>query len=188
MSFACFWPVFSSFRIWSSFMSFNNSIFVSLHLKIQNCTDLKLVCKQDWNFNELNFYICMIKNKHVIYQQRRSRWEKLCPRSWKRSSPIRFGPFPRPLAQSFSSGPRSRVLLPWGFRNLVIGTVYHPPSTDAPAMLDYLSSCLSALESRFCNCGFIILGDFNRLNISRARLKYNYNLHQLINFPTLYAR
>jgi hypothetical protein len=34
---------------------------------------------------------------------------------------------------------------------LVIGTVYHPPSADAPAMLDYLSSCLSALESRFSN-------------------------------------
>ena len=72
--------------------------------------------------------------------------------------------------------------LPRGFSNLVIGTFYHPPSADAPAMLDYLSSCLSALESRFSNYGFIILGDFNRLNISR--LKYNYNLRQLINFPT----
>jgi hypothetical protein len=72
--------------------------------------------------------------------------------------------------------------LPRGFSNLFIGTVYHPSSADAPAMLDYLSSCLSTLESRFSNCGFIILGDFNRLNISR--LKYNYNLRQLINFPT----
>ena len=67
--------------------------------------------------------------------------------------------------------------LPRGFSNLVIGTVYHPPSADAPAMLDYLSSCLSALESRFSNCGFIILGDFNRLNISC--LKYNYNLREV---------
>jgi hypothetical protein len=72
--------------------------------------------------------------------------------------------------------------LPRGFSNLVIGTVYHPPSAGAPAMLDYLSTCLSALESRFSDCGFIILGDFKRLNISR--LKYNYNLRQLINFPT----
>ena len=34
-----------------------------------------------------------------------------------------------------------------------------------------------------CRVYIIILGDFNRLNISR--LKYNYNLRQLINFPTL---
>jgi exonuclease III len=68
--------------------------------------------------------------------------------------------------------------LPRGFNNLVIGTVYHPPSTNGPAMLDYLSSCLSSLESRFPNCGLIILGDFNRLSISR--LIHSYNLCQLV--------
>ncbi len=72
--------------------------------------------------------------------------------------------------------------LPRGFNNLVIGTVYHPPSANGPAMLDYLSSCLSSLESRFPNCGLIILGDFNRLSISR--LIHNYNLCQLVKFPT----
>ena len=55
--FVCFLPVFSSFRIYSCFISFNISIFVSLALKIHNCTDLKLVRKQHWNFNEFNFYI-----------------------------------------------------------------------------------------------------------------------------------
>jgi hypothetical protein len=49
-------------------------------------------------------------------------------------------------------------------------------------MLDYLSNCLSLLESRFLNCGRIILGDFNKLNVSR--LKSCYNLKQLVNFPT----
>jgi hypothetical protein len=39
------------------FVSFNISIFVSLALKIHDCTDLKLVRKQHWNFNEFNFYI-----------------------------------------------------------------------------------------------------------------------------------
>lgn len=72
--------------------------------------------------------------------------------------------------------------LPRGFNNLVIGCVYHPPNADGPAMQDYLSNSLSTLESRFSNCGFIILGDFNKLNVSR--LKHNYNLRQLVSFPT----
>ena len=55
--FMCFLPFFLSFRIRSCFISFNISIFVSLALKIHNCTDLKLVRKQHWNFNEFNFYI-----------------------------------------------------------------------------------------------------------------------------------
>jgi exonuclease III len=71
--------------------------------------------------------------------------------------------------------------LPRAFNNLVIGTVYHPSSTDGPPMLDYLSSFLSTFESCFPSCGLIILGDFNRLSISR--LIHHYNLHQLINFP-----
>ena len=72
--------------------------------------------------------------------------------------------------------------LPRGYNNLVIGTVYHPPSADNLAMLNYLMNCLSTLESLFSNCAFIILGDFNRLNISQ--LKSNYGLRQLVNFPT----
>ena len=56
--FGCFLLVFSNFRIRVLYLSsFNFSIFVSLALKINNCTDLKLVRKQHWNFNEFNFYI-----------------------------------------------------------------------------------------------------------------------------------
>jgi hypothetical protein len=55
--FVCFLPVFSNFRTRSCFISFIISIFVSLALKIHNCTDPKLVRKQHWNFNEFNFYI-----------------------------------------------------------------------------------------------------------------------------------
>jgi hypothetical protein len=52
--FVCFLPVFSSFRIRVLYLS----TFVSLALKIHNCTaGLKLVRKQHWNFNEFNFYI-----------------------------------------------------------------------------------------------------------------------------------
>ena len=49
-------------------------------------------------------------------------------------------------------------------------------------MLNYLSNCLSVMESRFPNCGFIILGDFNKLYTSRLRT--GYDLKQLVNFPT----
>ena len=72
--------------------------------------------------------------------------------------------------------------LPRGIINLIIGTVYHPSSADNSDMLDYLSNCLSLLESRFPNCGLIILGDFNKLNVSRLRSCYNQK--QLVNFPT----
>ena len=72
--------------------------------------------------------------------------------------------------------------LPRGFTNLIVGTVYHPPSAENAAMLNYLSNCLSVMESRFPNCGFIILGDFNKLNTSRLRT--GYDLKQLVNFPT----
>ena len=39
------------------FYIFQHFHFVRLALKIHNCTDLKLVRKQHWNFNEFNFYI-----------------------------------------------------------------------------------------------------------------------------------
>jgi hypothetical protein len=45
--------VFTSFRIR---IQFNFSIFVSLALKIHNCTDLKFVREQHWNFNELTLF------------------------------------------------------------------------------------------------------------------------------------
>jgi hypothetical protein len=55
-SFCVFLASFLEFS-YSCFISFNFSIFVSLALKTHNCTDLKLVRKQQWNFNEFNFYI-----------------------------------------------------------------------------------------------------------------------------------
>ena len=39
------------------FYIFQHFHFVRLALKIHNCTDLKLVRKQHWNFNEFHFYI-----------------------------------------------------------------------------------------------------------------------------------
>ena len=72
--------------------------------------------------------------------------------------------------------------LPRGFSCLVIGVVYHPPSADDNAMITYLLNCLSYIESTFSNAAVMIVGDFNRLDISQ--LTTGYNLKQLVKFHT----
>ena len=72
--------------------------------------------------------------------------------------------------------------LPRGISQVIIGTLYHPPGADDQLMLDYLYKSLSSIESRYPNCGIILLGDFNKLNVSG--LNGNFNLKQIIMFPT----
>ena len=72
--------------------------------------------------------------------------------------------------------------LPRGVSNIVIGVVYHPPNAVNSRMLDYLSKCLGDLESRYPNCGIFVRGDLNNLN--DIRLKSNFNLKQILQFPT----
>ena len=43
-------------------------------------------------------------------------------------------------------------------------------------------NCLSSIESRCSNCGIILLGDFNKLDV--AKLKSSFKLKQIVNFPT----
>ena len=74
------------------------------------------------------------------------------------------------------------VRLPRGYSSIVLGVVYHPPRANDQDLLQYLHTCLSLIESRFFNCGILLVGDFNKLNISR--LENNYNLKQIVNFPT----
>ncbi len=72
--------------------------------------------------------------------------------------------------------------LPRGVSSIVVGTVYHPPRADNTAMLTYLMDSLSLIETRHPNCGIILLGDFNGLNV--AKLKSSVQLKQIVNFPT----
>ena len=72
--------------------------------------------------------------------------------------------------------------LPRAINNIIVGTVYHPPSAHNPDMLEYLMNCLSSIESQFSNSGIVLLGDFNHLNTTR--LKTSYDLQQIVNFPT----
>ena len=67
--------------------------------------------------------------------------------------------------------------LPRGLSCIIVGSIYHPPSAHAETMINYLLEQLASIESTYLNCGFMILGDFNNLNISR--IKNQFRLKQL---------
>ena len=71
--------------------------------------------------------------------------------------------------------------LPRGYSCNVLGTIYHPPRANNPAILEYLRKCLATIESHFSNCGLLIVGDFNRLKTKR--LQNSFGLKQIVNFP-----
>ena len=62
------------------------------------------------------------------------------------------------------------------------GYCVHPPSVDDPSMIHYLYESLTSIKSQFPNSGTILLGDFNKLKVSR--IKNAFNLKQMIKFPT----
>ena len=72
--------------------------------------------------------------------------------------------------------------LPRGCNSIVVGTLYHPPSASDPAIMEYLIKCLSTIESCYPNCGILIAGDSNRLQITR--LRNNFQLKQIVHLPT----
>ena len=77
------------------------------------------------------------------------------------------------------------VRLPRGFPCIVSGTVYHtlyPNGSSDAAMIDYLISSLTTIEGRYPDCGILLSGDFNRLNISRRQTQFK--LKQLVRVPT----
>lgn len=72
--------------------------------------------------------------------------------------------------------------LPRGFSSIVIGTVYHPPSANAKSMLEYLFKSLTEIEGQNPDCGLLLAGDFNRLDIKS--LVRQFKMKQLVHFPT----
>ena len=49
-------------------------------------------------------------------------------------------------------------------------------------MIQYLYECLTIIESEFPNNGTILLGDFNKLKVSR--IQNTFKLKQVVKFPT----
>lgn len=72
---------------------------------------------------------------------------------------------------------------PQGFSCIALGVVYHP-GRNSPAESDgqNLLNRITTAEATFPNCGFIIVGDFNRLNTSH--LQNHIELKHLMKFPT----
>ena len=72
--------------------------------------------------------------------------------------------------------------LPRGCNSIIVRTLYPPPSASDPAIMEYLIKCLSTIELCYPNCGILIAGDFNRLQITR--LRNNFQLKEIVHFPT----
>ena len=90
--------------------------------------------------------------------------------------------------------------LPRGIQSTVVRTVYHPPSSSNPVILGYLHESMSKVEARYPNCGVILLGDLNKLDMTRINnnnslllirpkylyeyIKNSYSVEQVVPFPT----
>ena len=75
--------------------------------------------------------------------------------------------------------------LPRPFSGMAICAVYHPPGLpqdDHQLIKEYLSSTIGSLCNQHPNCGIILLGDFNDLDISP--LLSHHNLKQVVKAPT----
>ena len=59
-----------------------------------------------------------------------------------------------------------------GTQSIVVGTVYYPPSSNDPLILAYFQEAMSNVEARFPDCGVILLGDFNKLDMTRIKNAY----------------
>ena len=72
--------------------------------------------------------------------------------------------------------------LPRGYSSIIVGVIYQPPSDNDGLIRDHLLSSLAKLESNFPNCGTLLAGDFNRLNINL--LLKHVRLKQLVKVST----
>ena len=72
--------------------------------------------------------------------------------------------------------------LPRGLTCVITSVIYHPPGADGALLLDHLFYTLTLAESKYPNCGIIVTGDFNRLDVTR--LLNHFRLKQIVKIPT----
>ena len=72
--------------------------------------------------------------------------------------------------------------LPREINKFICGVLYHPPSANDESIKEYLFGNLQNIESNHPNCGIILTGDFNRLNITN--ICRHFGLKQAVKFPT----
>ena len=78
-----------------------------------------------------------------------------------------------------------RHRLPREISSIVVGVLYKPPDKSAQEQRDTINYPIESLDharNKFPNCGIVLLGDFNNLNISD--LLISHNLSQIFNEPT----
>ena len=56
--------------------------------------------------------------------------------------------------------------LPRGFSCIIAAVIYHPPKLDDRSFQEHLFQSLTLVESKYPNCGILVTGDFNSLDIS----------------------
>ena len=72
--------------------------------------------------------------------------------------------------------------LPRGTPCIIVGIIYHLPSSDDKVMLRYLTTTLISVESLYPGCGILLADDFNQLKI--RRLLTQFKMKQLVHTPT----
>ncbi|EDO32635.1 predicted protein [Nematostella vectensis] len=72
--------------------------------------------------------------------------------------------------------------LPRGFSCIIAAVIYHPPKADDTYLREDLFQSLALVEARYPNCGLLVTGDFNRLNINV--LLNHFRLKQIVKVPT----
>ena len=72
--------------------------------------------------------------------------------------------------------------LPRKINKLICRVLYRPPLSNDKHMKCYLFSSLQKIESNHPNCGIVLAGDFNQLNI--ANICRHYGLKQVVKFLT----
>ena len=72
--------------------------------------------------------------------------------------------------------------LPRGFSCIIAAVIYHPPKADETSIREHLFQSLVLAETRYPNCGLVVTGDFNRLDIKG--LLNHFRLQQIVQVQT----
>ena len=68
--------------------------------------------------------------------------------------------------------------LPRGFSCIIAAVIYHPPKSDDRSFREHLFQSLTLVESKYPNCGILVTGDINRLDI--GCLLRHFRLKQIV--------
>ena len=71
----------------------------------------------------------------------------------------------RAHSRAITSLLKTYTRLPRGISCIILCNLYHRPKENDEDLINYLYEPLTTIEARVNNCGKIILGNFNKLNL-----------------------